>query len=207
MNIRLNKTQLNNLFITELLDKFNNIGMKVFAGYFEVTSPDIAIETFLTNFRFTLNDLKTLISTDKYNTVSIYISDNMTLHLFIAPNIENVKQLNNYLKTHVEHDIKLNNIISYLDRYAFWYDTENDIAELLNINLEKLNLQITNTAKGKNYYDFTILKEGKELNYFTVFPFKLKEDIDMKVIWLNRIFRPLDLNLTIFNMKANKKEK
>ena len=76
MNIRLNKTQLNNLFTTELLDKFNDIGMKVFAGYFEVTSPDVNIETFSNNFRFTINDLRTLISTNKDHTVSIIKSSN-----------------------------------------------------------------------------------------------------------------------------------
>lgn len=166
MNIRLNKTQLNKLFTTELLDKLNNIGMSVYAGYFEVTSTDIDIELFLNNFRFTLNDIKTLISTDKNHTVSIYVSDNITLHLFIAPNIDNVKQLNNYLKTHIEYDIKLDNIISYLDRYAFWYDTENDIEELLNINLKKSNLQIIKTEQEKKHCDFTILRDGKKLITF-----------------------------------------
>lgn len=96
MNIQLNRTQLNNLFTKELLDKLNHIGMNVYAGYFEVTSPNVDIEIFLNNFKFTITDLKTLISTDKNHTVSIYISENITLHLFIAPNIENVKHLNNY---------------------------------------------------------------------------------------------------------------
>lgn len=207
MNIRLNKTQLNKLFTTELLDKLNNIGMSVYAGYFEVTSTDIDIELFLNNFRFTLNDIKTLISTDKNHTVSIYISDNITLHLFIAPNIDNVKQLNNYLKTHIEYDIKLDNIISYLDRYAFWYDTENDIEELLNINLKKSNLQIIKTEQEKKHCDFTILRDGKKINYFWLCPSHLKEEINTTVKWLNHRFRPLDISLTLFIVKAERKDK
>ena len=206
MNIRLSNTQLNNLFTTELLDKFNDIRVKVYSGYFEVTSPDVDIETFLNNFRFTINDIKTLLNTDKDHTISIYISDNITLYLFIAPDVKNLRQLINLLKIHIEHDIKLDKIIAYLDRYTFWYDTEKDIKELLNINLVKLNLKIIKKEQGKAYSEFIILKDGKEITYFTVIDFRLRNEVDITMLYLNRILRPIDISLTLFNMNAKKRK-
>ena len=209
MNIRLNDKQLNKLFTTELLDKFNDISVKVYSGYFEVTSPDVDIEMFLNNFRFTINDIKTLLNTDKENTVSIYISDDMTLHLYIAPTITELSQLNKYLKLYLEHHINLNAIISYLDRYTFWYDTDKDIEELKNINLKKLNTRILQVEQGDDYCKFVFIKNDNIFS-FTVVPLSLKIKFNTHITYINTRFRPLNLSLTFFNLTSkntNEKDK